>query len=298
MTGTPTPQTISQNGLSNLLGLMKFLNHGFFDGDKVWQHYIVRCWNEGNVAAFFRLKSLLSLLMVRHTKRDIEELSPPKMSRKYSVMSKEEITAYNTLVSAIQHNLITTSMEGKTSGKIDSLLHRRQTKHARLALSNVRLACSGGTQVVPTLTTTYWDELIFLLEGHGVKGVKLDVVRNFLHRAVTEQLSSCHCCGLQLSTLMVIPCGDLVCTECLDGKTTSCPVCDKSFDADDFQRLQPGIVYEWKWNLEEAKKQESQRQQHRSSVADGQQQTNNNASVGRVGVSNGAQVSAEDGQDR
>lgn len=271
MTGTPTPQTVSQNGLTNLLGLMRFLQHDFFstklDGDKVWQHCIIRSWKEGNLAAFFRLRSLLLLFMVRHTKRDIEELSPPKFQRTFSVMSQEEVTAYNTLVCAIQSNLITTAMEGKTSGLQDSLLHRRQSKHARKAFNNVRLACSGGTRVVPTLTQHNWDETFAILkEDHGVKGVKLDVVANFLHRAVTEQLSGCMCCGLQLSTLMVLPCGDLICTECIDSQTRACPVCDKPFDVDQFQLLQPGIEYTWKFNLEEEKEKETKRGMRRRNV--------------------------------
>jgi hypothetical protein len=33
MTGTPTPQTASQSGLSNLLGLMAFLKHEFFTAE-------------------------------------------------------------------------------------------------------------------------------------------------------------------------------------------------------------------------------------------------------------------------
>jgi hypothetical protein len=39
-------------------------------------------------------------------------------------------------------------MEGKTSGWQDSLLNTRQSKHAMRALTNMRVACCGGTQVV------------------------------------------------------------------------------------------------------------------------------------------------------
>jgi len=52
----------------------------------------------------------------------------------------------------------------------------------------------------------------------------------------------------------------LVCTECMNSKAKSCPVCNKKFDVDHFQLLQPGIEYTWKWNLEEARKGESSRQ--------------------------------------
>ena len=39
-------------------------------------------------------------------------------------------------------------MDGKTSGWQDSLLNPRQSKHAIRALTNMRIACCGGTQVV------------------------------------------------------------------------------------------------------------------------------------------------------
>eukprot|EP00957_Ditylum_brightwellii_P164711 12540775-Ditylum_brightwellii.AAC.1 len=147
-------------------------------------------------------------------------------------------------------------MEGKTSGWQDSLLNPRQGAHAQRALSNIRLSCSGGTSILPTLTEKFWEETIgFLKDIHNADDVKITVVNNFLHRVTTEQLSSCMCCGIQLQTLFVMPCADLVCTECINSKTTSCPVCCKPFDADDFQRLQPGLVYEWKWNLIDTEKE-------------------------------------------
>jgi SNF2 family DNA or RNA helicase len=40
----------------------------------------------------------------------------------------------------------------------------------------------------------------------------------------------------------------------VDPDATSCVVCDKEFDVDLFQRLQPGFVYEWLHNIEEEAK--------------------------------------------
>jgi hypothetical protein len=134
MTGTPTKQTSSQTGLSNILNLMKYLNHDFFSrrqsGDVVWNQLIMRGWNRGFLSSFFRMKSLFTLLMVRHTKNDIEELPPPTYKTTILPMSQEEVSTYNTLCCAIQTNLLVTSMNGKTSGLQDSLLHKSQTKHA------------------------------------------------------------------------------------------------------------------------------------------------------------------------
>lgn len=158
MTGTPTQQTISQTGLRNILGLVKFLKHDFFSarlgGDAVWNDLIAKSWKEGNLAAFCRLQMLLSLLMVRHTKEDIEEIPPPLYVKTYSTMSRRELTSYNTLVSAAQMNIKTTSMKGKTSGWQDSLLNPRESKHAREVLRNIRIACCGGAQMLPTWKRT------------------------------------------------------------------------------------------------------------------------------------------------
>jgi SNF2 family DNA or RNA helicase len=257
MTGTPTRQTLSQTGLSSILNLLQYLQHSFFerkkDGDTVWQTLITRGWNRGHLSSFYRVQNLLSLLMVRHTKMDIEELPLPTYKTTILPMSGDEVTTYNTLVCAIQSNLIITAMQGKTSGKQDSLLHKTQAKHAKKALVNVRLVCAGGTQVLPTLSQQFWEEFIhdFKICNHNAHSVSK--VRRYLKRATTGKLSSCDCCGIALSTLLVFPCGDLVCTECTSPQNHVCVVCQKPFDVDLFQRLQPGMDYQWLHNVEEEK---------------------------------------------
>lgn len=249
MTGTPTPNTAASSGLTNLLGLMRFLQHDFFsprlEGDKVWKGSIVRSWNSGSVAAFFRLHSLMALLMVRHTKLDIDELPLPKFCTTKLDMSKDEIASYNVLVSGIMSNLKITSMEGLTSGRQDSLLFPSQSRNARTAFTNVRLVCSGRNGLYPTIADKYYRELIDMLKELGLKGVRFKLVQNFLHRVVTEQMSSCNVCGLQLHTLLLVPCGHMVCVDCFDSKITSCAVCNEAFDVDAFQKLQPGIELQW-----------------------------------------------------
>ena len=56
---------------------------------------------------------------------------------------------------------------------------------------------------------------------------------------------------------------DLVCTECFNPKSNECVVCDKEFDVDVFQKLQPGMDYQWLHNIEEeAKKRKSSTNSH------------------------------------
>jgi hypothetical protein len=87
--------------------------------------------------------------MVRHTKADLMEIPPPMYAMKYVELSQSETATYNTLVSGIRTNIITTSMKGKTSGWQDSLLN--QAKYASEALTNLRVACCGGAQIVSEL---------------------------------------------------------------------------------------------------------------------------------------------------
>mmetsp|Transcript_30726 Transcript_30726/g.46567 ORF Transcript_30726/g.46567 Transcript_30726/m.46567 type:complete len:1349 (-) Transcript_30726:1623-5669(-) len=263
MSGTPTPQTSARSGMSNLLGLMAFLKHEFFTarqhGDYMWQT-LSRSWNEGCLASFFQVRSLLAVLMIRHTKMDIAELPAPQYRRTYLEMSNDEVHTFNTLACAVQSNLLLTSMKGKTSGQQDSLLHKSQARHARRAFENLRLACSGGLRVVPQIDSKAWDETVDLLKEHQLNWVGRKIVLDYMQRAVTEQRSQCMSCGIELSTLLITACGHLVCTECITPGAKSCLICGSHLDVDDFQRLQPGIIYQWYdyYKQEEKLKQESQ----------------------------------------
>jgi len=254
MTGTPTKQTASE--LRQVKGLVvDFLQHAFFsrqlEGDKHWKTAVSRQWRDGALASFFRLRSLLGLLMKRHTKHDIAELPPPRFHQIILPMSLPEAVTYNTLVGAVQSNLLVTSMAAKTSGEQDSLLHRSHRSQANQALENIRRVCVGWTRVIPKLSHENFLETLQLLDGHGIDTQKIEEIRQYLHKPENEELSPCGCCGLNLSTLLLLPCcAGLVCTECMDNKSKICIVCDQSFDADEFQLLQPGFDFKWKSNLE------------------------------------------------
>mmetsp|Transcript_8540 Transcript_8540/g.12168 ORF Transcript_8540/g.12168 Transcript_8540/m.12168 type:complete len:719 (-) Transcript_8540:91-2247(-) len=270
MTGTPTPQTTSSNGLRNIFGLLKFLKHDYFcprrNGENKWK--LLKCgFSEGRLAVFYHLKSLLSFLMIRHTINDIEELPKPRFRRVFTQMSVNETLAYNTLVAGAQINIVTTSMKGETSGWQDSLLNPRQVKHAQKVLGNLRIACSGGTRMLPTIDEKHLKETLnYLRFIHKVEPVKLRMIENFLHRVTTEQLSSCMKCGFQVQVLLLTPCACLVCSECIDPEVNVCPSCSSKFDFEDFQRLQPGLTIQWKWNVIEAQKKREEKARMRAEV--------------------------------
>jgi len=260
MTGTPTKQIATSIGLRSLYFLSNFLRHDFFSKhlgrEKVWNSLINQGFKEGNASCFFRLKHLISFLMVRHTKADLVELPPPVYSTKLIQLSQQEMTTYNTLVSANKANIITTSMKGKTSGWQDSLLNPRQAKAAKEALTNLRIACCGGRHITPNILEHHWRETLEMCRDiHQLDEVKVKVVDNFIRRATSNELSSCNQCGVQLQTLIVVPCGCLLCVECIDSKTRACPVCAKPFDVDEFQMLQPGFNNQFNLSIKDEEKE-------------------------------------------
>lgn len=105
-------------------------------------------------------------------------------------------------------NILLTSMDAKTSGLQDSLLHRSQAKSARLALQNVRRVCSGfSLRVVPRLEERFYNATIDLAKHvHHFSDEAIIGIKEFIFRAEHEQLSPCMFCGVQLSTLVLMTC--------------------------------------------------------------------------------------------
>ena len=58
MTGTPTQQIVTQNGLRNLFHMCNFLKHEFFSQrlgrEQVWNALISTGWRAGDLSSFFR----------------------------------------------------------------------------------------------------------------------------------------------------------------------------------------------------------------------------------------------------
>ena len=147
-------------------------------------------------------------------------------------------------------------MNGKTSGWQDSLLNQRQFRYASEALTNLRVSCCGGTQILPKILDKHWAETLDMCRSiHNLDDIKTQIVNNFIYRSQSGQLSSCHNCGIQLQTLFVVPCGHLVCTECIDKNTRICPCCLACFDVDEFQRLQPGLDNQFCLNIKEEQRE-------------------------------------------
>ena len=258
MTGTPTKH--GTGAIGQIFALLSFLQHDFFtqrcDGESHWRNSIARPWKLGDLSGFFRLRSLLSVLMKRHTKADIVELPPAPLQTCTAVpMSSSEVETYNSIATAVQTNLVLTSLTD--DGWQDSLFHVSNRKHAALALANLRRVCVGYSRVIPTLADKAWNETIELSDKYGLSEEAKQNVRNFMARAIRGDLSVCDCCGINLTVHLVTPCcGTLICTDCVNTDIDSnncieCLICLRSFDVNTLQRFQPGFVMEWVENLQE-----------------------------------------------
>lgn len=116
-------------------------------------------------------------------------------------------TFCSTVVCGIQNNILMTSMSGKTSGRQDSLLHKSQSKNARLALQNIRRVCSGfSLRVVPSIEDRHYRETISMAQSFNLADEAIAGIRDFIDRAKNELLSPCGICALQLSTLVLMSC--------------------------------------------------------------------------------------------
>jgi hypothetical protein len=178
-----------------------------------WKN-ITKSFAKGALPAFFQLQSVIQALMSRKMKNSALCLSEPKISNAMIEMSPHEVAMYNTLASAVQRNILVTTMKGKTSAYQDSLLNTLMRAYAQEALNNLRLACFGGARIVPVLKQHDIDRVLSLLHDlHQVDDDRMKMARNFLRRMNTNQTSSCMRCGLNMQTLLLLPCTCFLCTE-------------------------------------------------------------------------------------
>ncbi len=66
--------------------------------------------------------------------------------------------------------------------------------------------------------------------------------------------------------------------------TQSCLCCGAEFDVDEFQKLQPGLDYTWKWNVEEAKREEQAAARLRNALESVRHGASNQVAHNAVGI--------------
>ncbi|CAI5733641.1 unnamed protein product [Hyaloperonospora brassicae] len=254
MTGTPTPNTLQSADLRYMHGLLVFLRnlpYGSPDG-QAWTKAIARPFERNELIGFCRLQSLLSRIMMRHTKATIRQILPEPIRRTVFIdPTPSEYAQYNGVAAAVRANLVITNMDPDSPGRLhpDSLLNPVNRKEALRVVSNLRSACCGGSAVKVSLTEASRLDTINMLSALRVDGDNMSVVLEYLRRVQLQGVvTECGCCRRKLQLLMIIPCGHLCCADCVEDRMRRvgprCFRCNTVFDRETFQRLQPGFEFE------------------------------------------------------
>lgn len=90
---------------------------------------------------------------------------------------------------------------------------------------------------------------------HNCKPATLQLVRNFMNRCVMGETTSCQICAFDFQLLCLLPCAHFICPDCLVKTPKVCGACDKPYDVDEFQELQPGFDTQWVSHLAAAEEE-------------------------------------------
>lgn len=141
MTGTPTPDNVGQ-GASHLLPLLKFIHepqYGLLPSQ--WGPSIQRPLESGNPKGAELLQNLLSRVMIRASKEDLEVI--PKCKHDMRKLHFEEVHAknYNEFVAIVQRNLLLADCFDEKH--TESILHSSKLKVSRKPIQETNLQIEG-----------------------------------------------------------------------------------------------------------------------------------------------------------
>ncbi|OQR80934.1 F-box protein [Achlya hypogyna] len=267
MTGTPTRNVAASDGLRHLHGLLRFFRdrpYGTND-DKPWMLAITKPFEARLAVGYVRLRQLLNRIMLRHVKSEVKSIPVPIRTTVVVEPSPLEFRIYNGVVGVVRGNLVVTKWDPITPGSLhkDSLLNPDNRKDALTALSNLRLASCGGGQMEVLLSAAHYKETIEYMDKYEIPPGLQEAVKLYMRDAPNGLCTPCLLCKRAQQFLMVVPCGHMLCADCIDehvsvegcyrhgeiAYATTCPWCFKHFDWEQFQKLQPGFDY--KWNADE-----------------------------------------------
>ena len=258
MTGTPTPNSVS-SGVANLQPLLAFLHCEPYGSQmKVWNEAILRPLEQKSIAGLFRLRNLLSRIMIRATKSEIKTLPQLKTSVKKISFTKGHARSYNELVAVILRNLLLA--DWNDPDHIESLLSPKNSKWAREMLENVRMSCCiAGNCELEATEADIRETLILLADRNGYERVEDHVLippfladDHALKKVENGLRHGGHCgkCEEWARLLLVTPCAHLLCLECIAGSKTNCtmPNCGKAYKMQsetDKRRLKDNPLPKW-----------------------------------------------------
>lgn len=253
LTGTPTPSDSSQT-LSYLYNQFVFLKHPIFSTRKVskqelWRVLFNKTFSDGPKSHFFSslqiLTRLLSENLIRHSKQCILNIPKPIYKVTRLVLSSEEISVYNTLVAIVRSNLVLTGLDYRNPGALhpDSLLNPINRKALREALLNLRISTAGAGSA--SLVLPKRDEVMKkIASALNHLENKEDILRKlqiFVETITKGEWLECQRCKEKFALLIFTPCCHTFCPDCLNITKDYCCCCNRPFDWDMTQTIQPGF---------------------------------------------------------
>ena len=167
-TGTPAPSTPAAE-LQHMYGLISALGIQPYEQTEAWRSLIHAPFEMHDLSAWMRLHALLSRIMIRSVKADMERLGEIPTCTVITTeleLSLDEKRAYNGLMTIIKRNLVLSECGGS---RVDSLLHQKNRKYALEAINNARKACCITGQFDLQIVRAHLDECIRdMRRGHSL----------------------------------------------------------------------------------------------------------------------------------
>eukprot|EP00055_Hartaetosiga_balthica_P016667 m.106175 g.106175 ORF g.106175 m.106175 type:complete len:1315 (-) comp9148_c0_seq1:1654-5598(-) len=243
LTGTPVPISKRRIATSYLNRLLEKKTCPCI-GDVQWKTKLITLFKQGNQLAALQIGDILKEVMIVHSKEKVLTIPPPVYYTHQLSMTRFEKECYKTIVNFIAVNLVLAGMQGaRVSAERDSLLHTSNSSQSTRVLTNLRQACCGGFACRLILSEKHKNELLDKDLGHLPldlrESIRLKLIG--ITRPSNPRPTSCDKCSISIFLPIFLPCGHLICPNCISVDSSECPRCYEMFDVDHMQRIQPGI---------------------------------------------------------
>jgi SNF2 family DNA or RNA helicase len=167
MTGTPTPSK-SSNAVRTLQPLLRFIRDAALGYDRhAWSRGIQRPYEAAKPEALYVLDRLLTRVMIRSSKTDLQNLPDCIVKDVVLEFSEDAAASYNDLVLLARRNMVLSDWFDPTHK--ESLLNPKNRQECGEFLGNMRSACNFGGVIRMEFDLTDLGETLDLLYNHALQ---------------------------------------------------------------------------------------------------------------------------------